>query len=362
MTTLSQIRSQFRNFGVFRKYFTPRYLTREAFLFPYDYVCNQGRSSCLSNINLILTSKCNLSCNICSYRQEINRQYDELSYDEITSLIDSASHDKPFVHLGGGEPLLRPDILQIIKLVKERGMFCTICTNGVLLNKKTADSMVDSGIDSIIFSLHGVGAVQDKIAGRKGCFERQIKNLTYLCRKKKNTQVVINSIVTEENIENAEELIKILNTCGVDILRFQHRAFLTKAEYEKNKVIKKIFNDNTYVCLQHVSTTDHYDYSERIAHLRKIKNLFFSPQLTRREIKGWYNTSVFDTTRKCLFLWRGTFIMPNGDVVPCPYHKLVLGNVREQSLAEIWNNEKYVKLRRMIKKDLLPGCSRCCKL
>ena len=214
----------------------------------------------------------------------------------------------------------------------------------------------------MLVSLHGLANTQDKIAGMKGCFERQIKNLTYLCRIKKNTQVVVNSIVSRENIENAEEMVGALNACGVDTIRFQHRAFLSKGEYERSKGLRKIFDDKTYMCLQHVSDSDGYDYSGRIAALKRIKGVSFNPYLADSELKGWYNKPVFETSRKCLFVWRGAFIMPNGDVVPCPYHRLVLGNVRALSLAEIWNNEKYVKLRTMVKKGLLPGCSRCCKL
>ena len=137
MIPLRQIESEFEDFRLFRTYFTPWYLAKESLSYPLDYFFKKGRSSSISNIDLTLTSRCNLNCSVCYYRPELNRRHDELSCEEIGSLLDSVSN-KPFVFLGGGEPLLRPDILRIIGLVKKRDLYCAICTNGVLLDKKIA--------------------------------------------------------------------------------------------------------------------------------------------------------------------------------------------------------------------------------
>ena len=56
--------------------------------------------------------------------------------------------------------------------------------------------------------------------------------------------------------------------------------------------------------------------------------------------------------------------MPNGDVVTCrDYSDYVTGNIEENSITEIWNNEKYQNFRNVLKDEkLLPICSRCCGL
>ena len=56
--------------------------------------------------------------------------------------------------------------------------------------------------------------------------------------------------------------------------------------------------------------------------------------------------------------------MPNGDVVTCrDYSDFITGNIEENSITEIWNNEKYQKFRNVLKDEkLLPICSRCCGL
>ena len=100
--------------------------------------------------------------------------------------------------------------------------------------------------------------------------------------------------------------------------------------------------------------------------IKKIKKKFpsgvtFTPDLSLSEVRNWYSPN-FKTKRKCLFLWRGLFIYPNGDVYPCESLKYPIGNIYKEAFSAIWNNEKYIKLRKVIKKGLLPACARCCKL
>ena len=80
-----------------------------------------------------------------------------------------------------------------------------------------------------------------------------------------------------------------------------------------------------------------------------------------KAIKGWYSNN-FKSKRDCYFVYRGAFIYPNGDVVPCESFRFTMGNINKESFMEIWNSEKYLKFRKVLKKGLLPGCARCCKL
>ncbi len=100
--------------------------------------------------------------------------------------------------------------------------------------------------------------------------------------------------------------------------------------------------------------------------VKKIKEglpdgIRFNPELNLPEIKNWYSDN-FKTKRKCYFLWRALFIYPNGDVYPCESLKYPMGNIYKENLKNIWNNKKYIKLRRILKKGLLPACARCCRL
>ncbi|MBC8500036.1 MAG: SPASM domain-containing protein [Candidatus Atribacteria bacterium] len=79
------------------------------------------------------------------------------------------------------------------------------------------------------------------------------------------------------------------------------------------------------------------------------------------ELKSWYSNN-FNINRRCTFVWKSLFISPNGDIIPCQFFIYKLGNIKTDSLENIWNSERYRKLRLRLKKGLLPGCARCCKL
>ena len=96
--------------------------------------------------------------------------------------------------------------------------------------------------------------------------------------------------------------------------------------------------------------------------MRKYKGrVHMTPDLKLDEVKNWYSNN-FKSNRNCYFVYRGCFIYPNGDVVPCESFGFVMGNITKQKFMEIWNSKKYIKFRRNLRKGLYPGCARCCKL
>ncbi len=92
---------------------------------------------------------------------------DELSLDEIDKIINDIKAFKPNVTLFGGEPLLYSNWEKVVSRIKEEGMRCNIITNGILL-EKYASSIINLGVDEIIFSLDGPREVHDEVRGTKG--------------------------------------------------------------------------------------------------------------------------------------------------------------------------------------------------
>lgn len=117
-------------------------------------------------LTLELTFRCNLNCIMCP--QAIDRQKEdsiliknvktrpELSIDECKMLVDevAALGVRKFT-ITGGEPLLRLDTLDILGHAKNKGLNCTLLSNGVLINEGIAKKIVDLKIDQVAFSLDG---------------------------------------------------------------------------------------------------------------------------------------------------------------------------------------------------------------
>jgi len=96
---------------------------------------------------LIVTRKCNLSCGYCN-------EYDKVSapvpFDELKMRIDKLATLKTFaITLTGGEPLLHPDIAEIIQYVQQTGVIPTIITNGYLLTEKKIKAFNDAGLQEL---------------------------------------------------------------------------------------------------------------------------------------------------------------------------------------------------------------------
>ena len=146
-------------------------------------------------VQLRVTNLCNLRCKMCGqwgdtgiFRlqsandagdgalerariQELIGAKRQLSLAEYVRLLDEIAAWQPIVSLFGGEPLLYPDIVPLIREIKKRGLTCTIITNGGRL-EALAEELVDSGIDSIAVSIDGPPERHDATRGREGSFER----------------------------------------------------------------------------------------------------------------------------------------------------------------------------------------------
>ncbi|MCX5776647.1 MAG: radical SAM protein [Candidatus Firestonebacteria bacterium] len=116
-------------------------------------------------LNWAVTGKCNLRCKHC-YGSYGRVQNEELSFEEARKLVDDAAKaGTRRMTLEGGEPLVRPDICELIEYIHSKGIEMSICTNGVLL-PKFAERIKDK-IDLVVFSLDGIEERHDDLRGKE---------------------------------------------------------------------------------------------------------------------------------------------------------------------------------------------------
>lgn len=366
MELLKVIRRQFQSVKLFNAYKFSQFL-KEFIMFPVDYYLRRGRSYYPLNIALFLTLKCNAKCEMCNLTELLNTNpKDELTYEEITELVDEVARYKTSFILFGGEPFLRRDFLKIAKYIKEKKLTCGVFTNGTLLNRDIIKELIDIKFDYIVFSLQGSEKIHNKIVNLQYAYRRLTENIKYFTSiKKRDTKVIIHSTINEGNINDLENIIKLAEELKVDGLRFGHPTFFTREDYLKSDKFWKTFfkkEDVRFISFEY-EPDDSNKYYNKIRYIMdKYKNkVFFTPGLNEKEVKKWYS-SHFISKRKCLFIWRGSFIYPNGDVTPCESFYYRMGNIKKEPFMKIWNNKKYIKFRKTLKKGLMPACVRCCKL
>ena len=119
-----------------------------------------------------VTRACNLKCVHC-YARAVDRTHErELNHEQGLSLIDDlAAFGAPVVLFSGGEPLMRPDLVELAKYAVSKGMRAVISTNGTLISKDKARELKKVGLSYVGVSLDGMEEVNDRFRGRKGAFK-----------------------------------------------------------------------------------------------------------------------------------------------------------------------------------------------
>ncbi|MFN8159576.1 MAG: radical SAM protein [Solirubrobacterales bacterium] len=125
-----------------------------------------------------VTQRCNLHCGHC-YSSSHNRAYPgELSTEEGLKLVrDLSDFGVPTVLFSGGEPLIRPDLLELAAAAREAGMRTVLSTNATLLDEAMAERVAAAGVSYVGVSVDGIGALHDRMRGKRGAFEDALRGI-----------------------------------------------------------------------------------------------------------------------------------------------------------------------------------------
>ena len=224
---------------------------RQRLLSYLTYRIHDGRSYYPETVDLFLTYRCNLRCKMCGQWGVAGTSKDmspeelksELSLDEIYKIINDIKTFKPNVTLFGGEPLMYSNWEKVVSRIKQEGMRCNMITNGILL-EKYANSIIDLGVDEIIFSLDGPREVHDEVRGAKGTFDRASRGFKLIrdIKRKSGTGkpvVSISSTIFEINYKRLDELISIAEELMASTITFHHLIFLSQERYNQHNNIFK---------------------------------------------------------------------------------------------------------------------------
>ncbi|MBN1255274.1 MAG: radical SAM protein [Deltaproteobacteria bacterium] len=364
----------------------PAYALRAArmrLLSSLSYRFLDGRSAPPETISLLLTYRCNLHCKMCGQWGErgslkglpstVTRRYLELPL--IEDLIKEVKSFHPTITLFGGEPLLHPQWGEVVKRIKEVGLRCNMISNGILLKKK-AEEAVQLGLDEIIFSLDGPAEVHDVIRGGKGVFRRALEGFQHLQAAKerygkKRPAVNVNTVIWEENHTMLDDIVDEAAQFGAQSITFHHLIFVNQGAFaETERITQAALACNSPDWAGFITDElPRIDPERIIEQRRKIEGgkntvpAFFYPNFTDEEIRTYYNSFDFFPTsykRRCLSPWMVAYVLPDGMVKPCLSLGYVVGNLLETPFKEIWNGERAVRFRRLLKeRGHFPVCPRC---
>lgn len=263
-----------------------------------------------------LTSLCNYRCIMCPNKDMDKEAHGTMDFTLYKKIIDEAADFAFDVNLAHrGESLLHPKIVEAILYAKSKGLFTRLHTNGSLLTEGLAHKILESGLDRLSFSFDGFDKDTYEKIRVGGHFEKTLQNIIRFLEIKRDNKS-----------KTPSTSIEVINFEADNLLQ-------TKKEF------KAKFKDlplDSFV----------------------IKNLHnWAGETTKKQTSKHYST--------CTFPWNALVVFWDGNVLPCSqdfFGSYILGNVKESSLKDIWNNPRTSQLReKLSKKDIqdLKACREC---
>ena len=301
-----------------------------------------------------VTSACNLECIHC-HTGGGKPAKDELTTDEAKKLIDELIKINEFRILvySGGEPLLRPDIFELLHYSRKAGFINIIATNGTLVDEKVASRLREAGVVGAAVSLDSSErSVHNHIRGNSSAFQLAMRGIDFL--KKAGIFLQINVTVMEYNFENIGNLVELTDKLGAGIMLIYQlipigRGYLIEDKAPKVNENKKLLEflaekqRNVSVVIEPVDDPQYWPYLMEKGN--KIKGVWM--KLARKVFHGC-------TAGRGL-----VYIKSNGDIWPCPFIEISAGNIRDKDFGSIWRNSEVLINLRDRENTLKGKCGKC---
>ena len=161
-----------------------------------------------------LTHRCPLSCPYCSNPTDLLKKEVELSTDQWAAIFEQAADLGVLqLHLSGGEPASRSDLLDLVTAAREAGLYTNLITSGIGLTEKRLEALDAAGLDHIQLSLQGVNAAMaDRIGGYKGGFDRKMHVAEHIARI--GFPLTLNAVMHRQNLDDLPATLEMAVRLG----------------------------------------------------------------------------------------------------------------------------------------------------
>ena len=296
----------------------------------------------------------------------------ELTTQEWKGFIEDASRWRPYIFIEGGEPLLRKDIVELVRFISSKGLLCGLRTNATFL-APLASSLKEAGLDYLLCNLDAPNAkLNEKITGDQESFESALEGIRSIKPTKRGARaprLQLTTTISAYNQSHLVEMAELASQLKVDVFAISFPVFTTEALENLTSVrFFKEFGFKPKFWEGFVDGMEEINPSLIKEQLRIIKSKHWNFEYRQfpPDKKGFDVSAHFSSPKrphfesKCLLPWLLAAIFPNGDVATCWDHPdYITGNIATDSLQRIWGGEKYRKFREVIKQGIFASCARC---
>ena len=268
-----------------------------------------------------LTHRCPLACPYCSNPLELVRANAELSTEQWIEIFrQAAAMGVLHLHLSGGEPASRRDLVELTRAAAGFGLYTNLITSGVGLNEARIAELADAGLDHLQLSIQGVTPEKaDHVGGYKGGYARKMAVAEWT--RAAGIPLTVNAVCHKQNMEEIGAMLDLAIALGarrIEIATVQFHGWADRNRQALMPTLEQVEETNAFVeaARKRLEGTLVIDYVPADHHARFPKAC----------MGGWARI--------------GLNVTPSGKVLPCHAAETIVGlafdNATERPLEEIW--------------------------
>jgi radical SAM protein with 4Fe4S-binding SPASM domain len=313
-----------------------------------------------------VTRACNLYCIHCYAAATGGRAPDELDSDEAMALVRSLNaYGVPVILFSGGEPLMRPDVYELIGAAVAGGARAVLSTNGLLLDAKAAARLAGIGLSYVGISIDGLEARHDSMRGRQGAFRGAVEAVG--TAQAAGIKVGLRLTLTRSNMRDIDGIFDLMEERSIPRVCFYH---LVDAAGDPRLAGEALSLDETRAAVSRIAERTRETFARGFRpEVLTVDNQADGPFLYLKMLNEGRGREAGNALA-LLRLNGGASsghgigcVSWNGDVHPDQFWRTVrLGNVKERPFKDIWNDPADPLLTALKdKKSHLKGRCRECR-
>lgn len=312
-----------------------------------------------------ITRTCNLRCVHCYSDSYAQKYAGELTTEQAKrNLDDLADFKVPAVLFSGGEPLTRPDLLELIAYARSKGLRVTLSTNGTLLDQNVAKRLRDLDLTYAGISLDGIGETNDKFRGKVGAYDAAVRGMRN-CRAV-GQKVGLRLTLTKRNCQDLHPIFDFIEREDIQRACFYHLVYSGRGNTADELTCEDIRHAMDTILERTKDFHDRGLNKEILTVDNHADNAYIYLKL--REIDPARAQQVYK-----LMQWNGgganssgigiSNIDTQGNVHPDQFwQSATLGNIKQRRFSEIWSDNSIPLLAQLRNRlPLLKGRCGACK-
>lgn len=344
-------------------------------------------------IGLQVTNRCNLRCTHCFQWGETGQYHGlsklarnrELDIAVVESILAETRAIGSRLYVWGGEPLVYSHYADLMKLLAADPRWTVVCSNGIGVERHLDAMRPASHMLTMLVSLDGLEKHNDMMRTR-GAFTKTVAGIEALVQAKRDGsflgEISVATVISDELVDELYDFAKFVQGLGINTLHINYPWHISEQSAKRMDA----YYDANFGWLEAEGLFDtslarswhSYDYKlsrDRAGAIRdQLARIYaeswsmrvkFQPALAETELADFLDGSenAPGGRSECISIATRLSVLPTGKVTTCKlFPEFTIGDLHQQSVAEIWASERAVKVRAILGRELTPVCSRCVQL